>query len=379
MLLGLGVFVLLAPWTAEYRTFLPLLPIACLWAGVGFSRLVDRIPPAMALGAGLLAVAGPWFLPLGTSQAPPRQQPAWSLAQLSPSAALVHQLREAGPPGAPIFTDSAVLAWRARRGALLLPDTPRTLEALLQLPALHSSKILALGLGTHSEWCSDPAWENYLERCTLLYAHPEGAVLLEVPVASTRADTLTAIPPQIRVVDPQHPLPSEYQPRDLVELPLPPATRAGLRLREEAAGALLRMVAEAREDSVELRVVSAYRSYSRQEQLFSSAEERFGEGQQWVAPPGASEHQLGTTVDFADLAAEHVLQPTFAETAEGVWLAANASRFGFVLSYPPGSLERTGYHAEPWHFRFVLIEEPSLESPEDSAPGPEDPEDGVAP
>lgn len=274
-----------------------------------------------------------------------------------------------------------MLAWRARRGAVLLPDTPATLKTLTREGPLTSSTILALGLGRESSWCPGEEWSAFLDSCTLLYQHPEGAVLLKIPPNSPPLIPLEAavsveaavgesslvhllVPP----VDRDHLLAPDFIPQDLVELPLPPANRPGLRLRAEAAQALLNLVDAAREEGVELRVVSAFRSYQRQEALFASAKARHGEGQSWVAPPGASEHQLGTTVDFADSALLHVVEPSFSETSEGRWLAENALLHGFKMSYPPGSFEQTGYQPEAWHFRYIGVQpeeksfiEPSLD------------------
>ena len=44
------------------------------------------------------------------------------------------------------------------------------------------------------------------------------------------------------------------------------------------------------------------------------------------------------------------------EAPEGQWLADNAHRFGFVLSYPRGFEDETGYAFEPWHYRYIGVE-----------------------
>src|SRR5690606_38595314 len=74
------------------------------------------------------------------------------------------------------------------------------------------------------------------------------------------------------------------------------------------------------------------------------------------AEPGHSEHQLGSTMDFA--APENGWQPleSFADSQSGLWLADNAYRFGFALSYPRDGEEITGYIFEPWHHRFIGTE-----------------------
>ena len=72
---------------------------------------------------------------------------------------------------------------------------------------------------------------------------------------------------------------------------------------------------------------------------------------------------MGTTIDFSspelpDIVGEPEIQfhTYFYQTSEGVWLAANAHRYGFTLSYPRNAFDLTGFYYEPWHFRYVGIE-----------------------
>jgi len=106
----------------------------------------------------------------------------------------------------------------------------------------------------------------------------------------------------------------------------------------------------AEEDGLSLRVASAYRSFGAQAALKSGYRVTYGSGANtFSADQGYSEHQLGTTVDFTTPA----IGGTFAgfdRTDEYAWLAENAWRYGFVLSYPP---DNAYYQYEPWHWRFV--------------------------
>lgn len=71
---------------------------------------------------------------------------------------------------------------------------------------------------------------------------------------------------------------------------------------------------------------------------------------EWAAVPGTSEHQLGIAVDInADKT-----QSTNDEVY--VWLAENAHRYGFILRYPQGKEQITGTNYEPWHYRYVGVE-----------------------
>lgn len=102
--------------------------------------------------------------------------------------------------------------------------------------------------------------------------------------------------------------------------------------------------------------LSCHRDPPRQAQLYCSPGKIASRGYAgqafWVAPPGYSEHATGLSLDFGDRNRPdcHV-EPCFAETRVGRWLAANAGRFGFRLSFPPGNA--AGVAAEPWHFRYT--------------------------
>jgi D-alanyl-D-alanine carboxypeptidase len=115
-------------------------------------------------------------------------------------------------------------------------------------------------------------------------------------------------------------------------------------------------VADARAAGARLGVVSGYRSHAQQAATF----------QYWVdvagyeaalrssARAGHSEHQLGTTLDFTtDGGPAPWEYADWATTREGAWMAANAWRYGFVMSYPRGSFAETCYDYEPWHYRYV--------------------------
>ena len=69
------------------------------------------------------------------------------------------------------------------------------------------------------------------------------------------------------------------------------------------------------------------------------------------APPGFSEHSTGYAVDLGDgnVPAAN-LAPSFDQTAAYRWLAANAARFHFQLSFPRGNAQGVSY--EPWHWRY---------------------------
>ncbi len=125
----------------------------------------------------------------------------------------------------------------------------------------------------------------------------------------------------------------------------------------EAAEALINLISAAEQHDHLLVAVSCYRSYQYQKEVYERNIREIGEEQTAleVALAGHSEHQLGTTVDISSSDVGFELTQVFGATPGGEWLNKNASNFGFVLSYPEGFEDRTGYVYEPWHFRWVGV------------------------
>lgn len=155
-------------------------------------------------------------------------------------------------------------------------------------------------------------------------------------------------------------LPSNYLP----ELAVPDvllrfsASSGEMRLRTDAALALEQLFTAAAKDKIYLRLASGYRSYSMQSSIYSREVRTYGQTQadRQSARPGHSEHQTGLAADLEPSDRRCEIADCFADTAEGKWLAANAYQHGFILRYPDGKENFTGYRYEPWHFRFVGAE-----------------------
>ncbi|CAN5563306.1 hypothetical protein BH24ACT20_BH24ACT20_03170 [soil metagenome] len=157
-------------------------------------------------------------------------------------------------------------------------------------------------------------------------------------------------------VGPDHVLTPDYVPSDLVYLSAYgiPARGAEDMLRQEAAVQLGRLVSAAAADGVEVLAASGYRSYWEQKGTFAWFKNAYGEDAGKLSvPPGQSEHQLGTAVDFSSSEAGYELVSTFAQTSAGIWLTKHAIQYGFILSYKEGQEVETGVNYEPWHYRFV--------------------------
>jgi zinc D-Ala-D-Ala carboxypeptidase len=155
------------------------------------------------------------------------------------------------------------------------------------------------------------------------------------------------------IVDPERILPATFGPTDLVNV-----AEAGFPLGAAVRRIVLDDLRELREAAEEngtpLAVLVGYRSYQQQADLFARRIDQMGEieTRERVAPPGHSEHQLGTAIDVADEGATDVDQ-SWAGTPAGQWVAGNAHKYGFILSYPQGASERTCFDFEPWHLRYV--------------------------
>jgi D-alanyl-D-alanine carboxypeptidase len=71
------------------------------------------------------------------------------------------------------------------------------------------------------------------------------------------------------------------------------------------------------------------------------------------ARPGYSEHQTGLAFDVEVSGGKCHLEKCLGETPDGKWVAANAYKYGFIVRYPEGKENVTGYDYEPWHLRYV--------------------------
>lgn len=113
---------------------------------------------------------------------------------------------------------------------------------------------------------------------------------------------------------------------------------------------LQELMRAANSENIDIKIISAFRSFGTQSGLKSSYKMIYGSGaNQFSADQGYSEHQLGTTIDFttSKIGATY---SGFEKTEAYRWLLNNAYKYGFTLSYPENN---EYYQFEPWHWRFV--------------------------
>lgn len=179
---------------------------------------------------------------------------------------------------------------------------------------------------------------------------------------ATAASTMAPVPTVYAAVvpcgdmlaplDKEHRLAADCEPPDLEAVPGALVADGTHYLRRETLAAIRELFDAASRDGYRLFVNSAYRSYGVQEQTFNQWVQSSGlaYAERTSARAGHSEHQLGTTADVGYPG--HFLEG-FTGTAEATWLAANSWKYGFIISYPNGKEDITGYAYEPWHIRYL--------------------------
>lgn len=117
----------------------------------------------------------------------------------------------------------------------------------------------------------------------------------------------------------------------------------------DAQSAFDDLAAAAQGDDCTIFVVSGFRSYDYQSQLYESYVAEYGQedSDRFSARPGHSEHQTGLAFDV------NTIDDSFADTKEYEWLKAHAHEYGFIIRYPEGKESITGYKFEPWHIRYL--------------------------
>lgn len=157
------------------------------------------------------------------------------------------------------------------------------------------------------------------------------------------------------LVNKYHPLSSDYVPSDLKKVNATTASAVDHKLAAEAATAFDQLSAAAKKEECTIKLVSGYRSYETQQNLFNTYVARDGNytAAQYSAEPGYSEHQTGLAADVSSPSIEYDLIEAYGNTKEGLWLAKNAHKFGYIIRYQEDTQHITGYIYEPWHIRYV--------------------------
>ncbi|MCL1845946.1 MAG: M15 family metallopeptidase [Defluviitaleaceae bacterium] len=152
--------------------------------------------------------------------------------------------------------------------------------------------------------------------------------------------------PNPLLISPSFRLPEGFTPHALVPVN---NDECHLRATPQTVAAFQNFRMAARDAGFDLSVTSAYRTATRQGQLWENGGRRDGR----VARPHHSEHQTGRAIDFWGPGG---LMDRNGPTPVGRWAAENAHYHGFILRYRAETTHITGYIFEPWHFTFVGLE-----------------------
>ena len=146
-------------------------------------------------------------------------------------------------------------------------------------------------------------------------------------------------------------MPQDYVPEGLEDISSDCAL-SGKKMVKEARLKFEEMCAQAKSQGFTIRAMSTYRSYSYQVNLYNNYVAQDGKtaADRYSARPGFSEHQTGLTADVDN---RKVSYTSFEETKEFKWMQQNAHHYGFILRYPEGKEDITGYQYESWHYRYV--------------------------
>ena len=159
---------------------------------------------------------------------------------------------------------------------------------------------------------------------------------------------------ELMLVNKYNYLDKDYKPDDVIEI-----SSWYAYAENEASKSILeeykKMFNDAESEGLELIISSGYRDYNNQEETYNEYVRDSGEEQakKYASLPGYSEHQTGLAFDILTTG---VLTNEFEKTKEFEWLKNNSYKYGFILRYPKGKENITGFEYESWHYRYVGIE-----------------------
>ena len=153
------------------------------------------------------------------------------------------------------------------------------------------------------------------------------------------------------------------------------ASRGGMFLRKEAYAAFIKMAEKAKEEGINLKILSATRNFNAQKSIWEAkwtGQRRVGGKNlseslpdpteralkilEYSSMPGTSRHHWGTDIDI------NSLNNPYFEQGEGLkvynWLTLHAPDFGFCQTYTKKGPERPdGYNEEKWHWSYLPVAE----------------------
>lgn len=159
----------------------------------------------------------------------------------------------------------------------------------------------------------------------------------------------------IMLVNKYNALSKDYEVENLTNISKTYSYGDNKKLNKEAYEAFIDLAEDAKKEGYTILIVSSYRSYKDQEDVWKDYKASFGtrKADAYAARAGSSEHETGLAIDVADYYDEN---DKFEDTDSFKWMQANAHKYGYILRYPKGKENITGYSYEAWHYRYVGIE-----------------------
>ena len=130
-------------------------------------------------------------------------------------------------------------------------------------------------------------------------------------------------------------------------------TTLSSRATKEVSNAFSTMVEDAKKQNLTIYCQNGYRSYDSQNYIFNDM--RRSKGDEYAnlheARAGFSEYQTGLSLEL--IHGKNQNQNEFKDSKEFAWLKENAYKYGFILRYPEGKENITGFAYKPYYFRYV--------------------------
>lgn len=159
-------------------------------------------------------------------------------------------------------------------------------------------------------------------------------------------------PNSIKVlVNKNNKLNKNYIPKNLVKVPNEYSIKVCY-LRKRCANRFIKLCNLAKKQGFNIKAASCYRDYNYQKKVYNEYIKEKGKEYTDLcsARPGHSEHQTGLAVDVKGSIGTY---DDFDKTKEFTWMINNSYKLGFILRYPKGKENITGFKHEPWHYRYV--------------------------
>ena len=176
-----------------------------------------------------------------------------------------------------------------------------------------------------------------------------------VPIVST----LTSDDGNLLVlVNKEYTVGRDYYPTDMVDIDGSLSTNQNLKVKRDAYDAYLKMLKDAQAEGLNFCICSAYRGFEAQESLYYNSLSANGKEytDKMFAYPGRSEHHTGYAIDVTSASMNWGLSQNYADYPDGAWIAEHCDEYGFIIRYPKGKEDITGYMYEPWHIRYVGVD-----------------------